>query len=130
PSFGRVAHPGPMTSQTTSVGVVTTTVAEAALCLDVQAGPDDRDRTSLPPPDVRYEEAIESLPTEGLRARWSPDLGFVPEVHPEVLEQARAAAEVLAAAAGLVLDEEPITLPDATAVWLQSGVLSGWVLEG
>jgi aspartyl-tRNA(Asn)/glutamyl-tRNA(Gln) amidotransferase subunit A len=95
----------------------------------VQAGPDDRDRTSLPPPTVRYEEAIEALATEGLRARWSPDLGFVPEVHPEVLEQARAAAEVLAGAAGLELDEEPVDLPDATAVWLQSGVLGGWVLE-
>lgn len=129
PSFGRVAHPAPMTSQTTSVGVVTTTVAEAARCLDVQAGPDDRDRTSLPPPDVRYEDVVETLPTEGLRARWSPDLGFVPEVHPEVLEQSRAAAEELAASAGLVLDEEPVTLPDATAVWLQSGVLSGWVLD-
>src|SRR5690606_37048165 len=96
PSFGRVAHPAPMTSQTTSVGVVTTTVAEAARCLDVQAGPDDRDRTSLPPPDVRYEDVVETLPTEGRRARWSPDLGFVPEVHPEVLEQSRAAAEELA----------------------------------
>jgi aspartyl-tRNA(Asn)/glutamyl-tRNA(Gln) amidotransferase subunit A len=129
PSFGRVAHPAAMTSQTTSVGVVTTTVAEAARCLDVQAGPDDRDRTSLPAPPVRYEEAIETLATQGLRARWSPDLGFVPEVDAEVLEQCRAAAEVLAGAAGLELDEEPVVLPDATAVWLQSGVLGGWVLE-
>jgi Asp-tRNA(Asn)/Glu-tRNA(Gln) amidotransferase A subunit family amidase len=112
PSFGRVAHPAAMTSQTTSVGVVTTSVGDAARCLDVQAGPDDRDRTSLPLPDVRYEEAIGSLPVSGLRARWSPDLGFVEHVDP----------------AGLELDEEPVHLPDATRVWLQSGVLGGWVM--
>jgi len=127
-SFGRVAHPAAMTSQTTSVGVVTTSVAEAARCLDVQSGPDDRDRTSLPPPAVRYEDAVESLDVAGLRARWSPDLGFVDEVDPEVLDLSRAAAEQLAEAAGLVLDDEPVRLPDATRVWLSSGVLGGWVL--
>jgi aspartyl-tRNA(Asn)/glutamyl-tRNA(Gln) amidotransferase subunit A len=128
PSFGRVAHPGPMTSQTTSVGVVATSVAEAARCLDVQAGPDDRDRTSLPPPPVRYEDAVETLAVEGLRARWSPDLGFVDHVDAEVLELSRAAADDLAGAAGLRLDEEPVHLPDATRVWLQSGVLGGWTM--
>jgi Asp-tRNA(Asn)/Glu-tRNA(Gln) amidotransferase A subunit family amidase len=50
-------------------------------------------------------------------------------VDPEVLEQSRAAAEVLAGATGLELDDEPVDLPDATRVWLQSGVLGGWVLE-
>jgi len=130
PSFGRVPHPQPMTSQTTSVGVVTTTVADAARCLDVQAGPDDRDRTSLPPPGLRYEEAVEALDVTGLRARWSLDLGFVEHVDPEVAELARAGAEELAAAAGLALDDARVELPDATRVWLQSGVLSDWVIDG
>jgi aspartyl-tRNA(Asn)/glutamyl-tRNA(Gln) amidotransferase subunit A len=131
PSFGRVPAPGPMHSQTTSHGVVTTDVAGAARCLDVQAGPDGRDRTSLPPPDVRYEDVIETLETRGLRARWSLDLGFVDHVDPEVAELARAAAADLAAAAGLELDEEPVALgDDVTRVWLQSGVLSSWTMEG
>jgi aspartyl-tRNA(Asn)/glutamyl-tRNA(Gln) amidotransferase subunit A len=130
PSYGRVPHPGPMSSETSVVGVVTTTVAEAARCLDVQAGPDDRDRHSLPPSAVRYEEATEDLDVRGLRARWSPDLGFVDHVDPEVLELSRAAAEALAGAAGLELDEAPVHLPDATRVWLQSGVLSMWTMDG
>ena len=131
PSHGRVPHPGPMHSQTSVVGVVTTTVADAARCLDVQAGPDDRDRTSLPPPDVRYEDVMESLPVAGLRARWSLDLGFVDHVDPEVAELSRAAAEQLCAAAGLVLDEERVHLgDDVTKVWLSSGVLSNWTMDG
>jgi aspartyl-tRNA(Asn)/glutamyl-tRNA(Gln) amidotransferase subunit A len=130
PSHGRVPHPGPMHSQTSVVGVVATTVADAARCLDVQAGPDERDRLSLPPSGVRYEEEIERLDVGGLRARWSLDLGFVEHVDPEVAELSRAAAETLAEAAGLVLDDEPVHLADATRVWMSSGVLSSWTEEG
>jgi aspartyl-tRNA(Asn)/glutamyl-tRNA(Gln) amidotransferase subunit A len=130
PSYGRVPHPAPMSSQTSVVGVVATSVAEAARCLDVQAGPDDRDRLSLPAPGVRYESVIETLDVRGLRARWSPDLGFVDHVDPEVLELSRASAFELAAASGLTLDETPVSLPDATAVWLSSGVLSSWTMDG
>ena len=129
-SYGRVPHPGPMDSQTSVVGVVATTVADAARCLDVQAGPDDRDRTSLPPPAVTYEEEIETLDVAGLRARWSLDLGFVEYVDPEVAELSRAAAEALAGAAGLELDDEPVHFADATKVWLSSGVLSSWTRDG
>lgn len=129
-SYGRVPHPGPMHSQTSVVGVLTTDVAGAARCLDVQAGPDDRDRTSLPPPGVRYEQVIEELDVAGLRARWSLDLGFVEHVDPEVAELSRAAAEQLASAAGLLLDDEPVQLGDATKVWLSSGVLSNWTMDG
>jgi aspartyl-tRNA(Asn)/glutamyl-tRNA(Gln) amidotransferase subunit A len=131
PSFGRVPHPGPMESQTSVVGVVTTTVGDAARCLDVQSGPDDRDRTSLPEPDAPYEYAAEHLDVRGLKARWSLDLGFVEHVDPEVAELARAAAAQLADAAGLQLDEEPVRLgDDVTKIWLSSGVLSTWVMEG
>jgi aspartyl-tRNA(Asn)/glutamyl-tRNA(Gln) amidotransferase subunit A len=131
PSYGRVPHPGPMHSQTSVVGVVTTTVADAARCLDVQAGPDERDRTSLPPPDVRYEEVIEALSVAGLRARWSLDLGFVDHVDAEVAELSRAAAEQLADAAGLALDDERVHLgDDATKIWLSAGVLSNWTMDG
>jgi len=130
PSFGRVPHPAPMTSQTSVVGVVTTTVTDSARCLDVQAGPDPTDRTSLPPAGVVYEDVIETLDVTGLIARWSLDLGFVDHVDPEVAELARAGAEVLANAAGLRLDDERVHLADATRVWLQSGALSSWAMQG
>ena len=128
-SFGRVPSPAPMTAQTAVVGVVTTTVADAARCLDVQAGPDPRDRLSLPPAGVVYEDEIERLDVAGMRARWSLDLGFVDYVDPEVAELTKAAAEQLAAAAGLVLDDEAVHFADATRVWLQSGPVGAWVRD-
>ncbi len=126
PSHGRIAHPGAQDSQTSVYGLLTTTVAESARHLDVTAGPDDRDRLSLPPPTVGYEAAIETLDVAGLRARWSPDLDIA-RVDPEVLDRAEGAARQLAAAAGLQLDEGPVHLPDAVKVWLSSGAMDLWL---
>ena len=50
PSHGRIPHPGPPGSETAVYGLLTTTVADSARHLDVTAGPDDRDRFSLPRP--------------------------------------------------------------------------------
>ena len=61
PSHGRIPHPPATTSQTSVFGALTTTVADTARHLDVVAGPDDRDRLSLPAPTLRYEDAIESF---------------------------------------------------------------------
>jgi aspartyl-tRNA(Asn)/glutamyl-tRNA(Gln) amidotransferase subunit A len=126
PSHGRIPSPGPDGSQTAVHGLLTTTVADSARHLDVVAGPDDRDRLSLPPPTVAYEQAIETLPVEGLRARWSLDLGFVEHVDDEVAEIAAAAAHELAAAAGLVLDEVPVELTDPVRTWLSMGAMDLW----
>jgi len=126
PSYGRIPNEGPTGSETAVKGLLTTTVADAARHLDVTAGPDDRDRFSLPRSQVSYEAAAESLPVEGLRARWSVDLGtFL--VDPEVREATQAAARELADAAGLVLDDEPVTLTDPVRAWLGSGSLDLWL---
>ncbi len=126
PSYGRIPHPGPQDSQTSVFGLLTTTVADSARHLDVTAGPDDRDRLSLPPPTVRYEELIETLEVSGLRARWTLDLGFA-RTDPEVAELAGAAAQELAAAAGLVLDDEPVHFADAVKLWLSAGAMDLWL---
>ena len=126
PSHGRIPHPGPSASETAVFGALTTTVVDAARHLDVVAGPDDRDRWSLPAPDVRYEEAIESLAVLGLRARWTSDLGFA-AVDPEVESVTRSAAEALADAAGLMVDEDPVSLTDPVRTWLSSGALDLWL---
>ncbi|MET0881625.1 MAG: amidase family protein [Acidimicrobiales bacterium] len=126
PSHGRIPHPGPQDSQTSVYGLLTTTVAESARHLDVAAGPDDRDRLSLPSPGVGYESAIESAEVAGLRARWSPDMGFA-TVDPEVLDIAGGAAEELASAASLVIDDDPVHLPDAVKVWLSAGAMDIWL---
>jgi aspartyl-tRNA(Asn)/glutamyl-tRNA(Gln) amidotransferase subunit A len=126
PSHGRIPHPGPPGSETAVYGLLTTTVADSARHVDVVAGPDDRDRFSLPTPVVLYEQAIETLPVTGLRARWSPDLGFA-RCDPEVRAVAEGAARRLADAAGLVLDDEPIELTDPVRTWLGSGTLDLWL---
>ncbi len=80
--FGTLAHAGPMAS----------TVADAALMLNVLAEPDVRDWTSLPPDHVDYVDDLEGG-IEGLRVAFSPDLGYV-SVQPEVQEAVRAAVRV------------------------------------
>jgi aspartyl-tRNA(Asn)/glutamyl-tRNA(Gln) amidotransferase subunit A len=125
-SYGRIPHPAPTGSETSVVGVLTTTVADSARHLDVAAGPDDRDRFSLPRPLVGYESAIETLPLDGLRARWSPDLGFA-RCDPEVREVAETAARALAEAAGLAIDDEPVSLTDPVRAWLGAGALDLWL---
>ncbi len=122
PSYGRIPYPGNGASQTSCKGILVGTVRESARHLDVTAGPDDRDRTSLPLPGVRYEDAIEALPVAGLRAAWSPDLGYA-VVEPEVAAIAEAAAADLVRAARLRLVDVPIALPDPIRVWLSQGVL-------
>ncbi|HUQ39257.1 MAG TPA: amidase [Acidimicrobiales bacterium] len=126
PSFGRIAKPHFAASQTSVTGVLTTTVADAARHLDVAAGPDDRDRTSLPPSGVVYERAIDELDVSGLRAVWSVDLGFA-EVDPEVAAIAFGAAEALVDAAGLALVERPIALTDPMKMWLSAGAADLWM---
>ena len=65
-SHGRIPIPGPTGNNTSVLGSLTTTVADTARILDVLAGPDDRDRFTLPPPPVRYEDAIETTEVRGL----------------------------------------------------------------
>lgn len=125
-SHGRIPHPTPQASQTSVLGVMVTNVTDAARHLDVVAGPDDRDRLSLPPAGLSYESAIQTLDVAGLRVAWSLDLGFA-VVDPEVAEITRTAAESLMAAAKLdVVDAEP-TLTDPVRVWMSSGLADLWL---
>ena len=125
-SYGRIPHPRANPSETSCLGALTTTVADAARHLDVAAGPDDRDRASLPPAGVVFERAIEELDVAGLRAAWSPDLGFA-VVEPEVSERTESAALALVEAAGLQLVDRPVTLTDPIRTWLSSGAADLWM---
>ncbi|WP_146190642.1 amidase [Marinicauda salina] len=95
----------------TFYGVLTTTVADTARCLDVMAGPHHRDRMSLPAPDVVYEEEIERLDVAGMSAAWTTGYGFAP-VDPDVERVARAAADKLIAAAKLAFVEAALEIPN------------------
>ena len=126
PSYGRIPHERSAPSETSCYGALTTTVRDAARHLDVAAGPDDIDRASLPPPDVSYERAIEELDVGGLRALWSPDMGYAVVV-PEVEEIAGAAADSLLDAAGLRRVDRPFSPSSPMRTWLSAGAADMWL---
>jgi aspartyl-tRNA(Asn)/glutamyl-tRNA(Gln) amidotransferase subunit A len=126
PSYGRIPREGGSTSQTAVWGALTHGVRDSARHLDVTAGPDDRDRTSLPESGVCYERAIEELDTQGLRAIWSPDLGYA-RVDPEVLEITQAAAMALVDSARLQLVDRRVELTEPVKAWLGAGAIDIWL---
>lgn len=95
PSFGRVPYgPGfPGWETLSSTGPMTRTVRDAALMLEAMAGPDDRDRLSLPHDSgPSFLEACDAG-LAGLSIGWTADLGYA-RVDPEVAELCGAAAEL------------------------------------
>jgi aspartyl-tRNA(Asn)/glutamyl-tRNA(Gln) amidotransferase subunit A len=105
-------------------GPLARTVGDAARFLDVAAGTDERDPTSLPAPPVPFEQALEAIALRGLRVAVVDDNGLSPS-HPEVRAALRSAADALVAAAGL--REVPLTLalpdilPGAAALLFADG---------
>ncbi len=92
PHLGRIprwpAQPG---WETVGVeGPITRTVADAALMLDIMAGPDNRYYLSLPASGVSCFERLEE-DIKGKKFAYSPDLGYA-VVDPEVVEVTRKAA--------------------------------------
>jgi aspartyl-tRNA(Asn)/glutamyl-tRNA(Gln) amidotransferase subunit A len=90
PSFARIPYyPTPANDLISHIGPMTRTVGDSALMLEVLAGPDDRDISSLegrPEPYLaRLDEGI-----RGLKVAYSPDLGYL-KVDPEVAELVRGA---------------------------------------
>jgi amidase/aspartyl-tRNA(Asn)/glutamyl-tRNA(Gln) amidotransferase subunit A len=110
PTFGRIpwaARPDAFAhSRGNHAGPLTRTVRDAALAMDVLAGPDHADPFSLPEPDPApggsYLAATAEDP-EGLSIAYSPDLGVFP-VAEAVEAVVEAAAEDLADATAATLD--------------------------
>lgn len=99
PSHGRIPQENGFSNYACK-GALCRSVRDTARFLDTVAGPDDRDRQSLPPPGISYEASIEAYDVAELRAVWSPDYGYA-IVEPEVMEIAREAADRLIAVARL-----------------------------
>src|SRR5499426_1551221 len=83
-SYGRIpTYPVSGAWSLSHVGPMTRTVADAALMMNVCAGPDERDQCSLPAERVDYVRAL-SGSLKGWRVAWTDDLGFADCVDPEV----------------------------------------------
>ncbi len=115
-SFGRVPlYPGcrderyPGVSSWESlehIGPMSRTVADSALMLSVIAGPDDRDRYSLPEPNFDWTGATEAATDalRGLRVAYSADWGYA-AVDPRVREVVGEAVKVFERDLGCVVEE-------------------------
>jgi aspartyl-tRNA(Asn)/glutamyl-tRNA(Gln) amidotransferase subunit A len=111
PSFGRVPFfPSPGANELAAhAGPMSRTVRDAAMFLNVLAGPDERDRFSLPATSERHLKSVEGG-VQGWRVAWSPDLGHIP-VDPEVHRIAEAAVTAFADL-GASVDQPDLGLPD------------------
>lgn len=109
PTFGRIPNtPIPNNDQTSHVGPMTRTVADAALFLNVMAGPHFADHTSLtaePPDYVRQLSAHGGSPAPPLKIAFSSDLGHA-RVDAEV---SRLVASAVSAFADLGCTVEDVT---------------------
>lgn len=119
PTYGRIPTFGVTRHAQNAVNfALATTVSDTALLFDLAVGPDERDRTSLPAPGVRYTDVIEQLGIGGLRAAWSADLGFV-VVDPEVEQITARAAEHLISAADLRTSDLDLRLDDYIGIYVK-----------
>src|SRR5438105_3303408 len=92
PTFGRIpVYPPSAAWSLSHVGPMARTVRDAALMLQVSAGPDERDASSLPAPGVDYVKALRGG-VKGLRVAYSDTLGYAEVVDPEVREACGKAA--------------------------------------
>jgi len=107
PSYGRVAaFPASPFSILAHVGPLTRSVADAALMLSVIGGPDERDMTAWDTPTPDYRVGLEDG-VRGLRVAWSPRLGYVKKVHPDVEAATKKAAQAFSDLGAIVEEADP-----------------------
>jgi len=107
PSYGRVpAYPASPFSILAHVGPLTRTVSDAALMLSVIGGPDERDMTAWNTPTPDYRVGIDDG-VRGLRVAWSPRLGYVKKLSPEVEVATKKAAQVFFELGAIVEEADP-----------------------
>jgi aspartyl-tRNA(Asn)/glutamyl-tRNA(Gln) amidotransferase subunit A len=101
--MGNVAHLGPHAR----------TVADASLLLRVMALPDSRDWTALPAAPkgwLKFEAAQRGM--QGLRIAYSPNLGYIDYVAPEIAQSIDAAAR-LCESLGAIVEQPSLTIPNS-----------------
>ncbi len=126
PSPGRVpSWPDAVPWSTLSVqGPLARTVADAALLLSVQAGPDPRSPIAIEQPGSGFAAPLDRELT-GLRVAWSPDFGGALPVEAAVVDALRPAADVFERL-GCVVEE---ACPDFAGADEAFRVLRAWQFE-
>ncbi len=114
PSFGRVpAFPLSTMAVLAHLGPLTRRVEDAAFMLSLIGRPDSRDNTAWNTPCPDYTQGLDRG-VRGLRIAWSPRLGYVDCVDPDVAAATEKAAKVFAELGATVEEvDPPITDPRA-----------------
>jgi len=116
PSYGRIPiHPHGAAWSLSHVGPMTRTVKDAALMMNVCAGPDERDQFSLPAAPVDHVKALRGG-VKGLRIAYSETLGFAPAVAADVRAACAKAARAFASLGARVESVNP-KWPSPWACW-------------
>ena len=90
PTWGSVPqYPASVVQTLSHAGPITRSVGDAVLMLAAMAGPDARDRASMPPEALSLDDIEGGI--KGLRVAWSSDLGYA-AVDPAVADKVAAAA--------------------------------------
>lgn len=107
PTYARVpAWPYGALPMQSHTGPLTRTVEDAAIMLSTMARPDPRDWLQ-PPPDERDWRIGLDAGIRGVRIAYSPTMGYVKNVDPEIAEAVRKAAQVFAELGAIVEERDP-----------------------
>lgn len=96
------------------IGPLATTVDDVAMVMAALAGPDPRDRHTIPSCDVDWQAAVRRSDVRGLRIGYTPDFGYLP-VDPEVRAAADRAARLFADELGAEVETFVPTWPNPAA---------------
>ena len=126
PSYGRVPlypgcrderHPGISSWESIEhIGPMTRSVRDGALMLQLMAGPDDRDRHSIPDEGLDWIDAADTVDLSGRRVAISEDWGFLP-LDPQVRRVFRQAVEIIANRLGASVESANPGFPDVQAAF-------------
>lgn len=128
PNLGRVSNPDPQGWQFLSVsGPLTRTVEDAALLLDVTAGPIPGDPFALPAPDISYIDILGKEPWKG-SVLSCPNLGWGP-LDPETDSLVRQAINRLGEI-GAEVEEIDSVFDDPAPWWITLAAADGAHSQG
>lgn len=127
PSFGRVpAYPLSPFGTVAHLGPHTLSVRDAALMMNVLKQPDARDWNSLPFDACDYTVGLDDG-VRGLRIAYSPTLGYVKDLHPEIAAAVDRGAQRLSELGAVVEAVDPgfdCPLDITTGLWF----LGSWTV--
>jgi aspartyl-tRNA(Asn)/glutamyl-tRNA(Gln) amidotransferase subunit A len=108
---GRIPMEDAAWDTTSVVGPLTRNVRDAALLLDVTAGPCTRAPLSLPAPAENFEQATIGATLRGLRIAFSPDFGSA-QIDTTVATIVRNAVHDMESMGGAHIEQVDMTVPD------------------